>query len=122
MSAGLYKENLISAQDITQMDSSEVEDIIPYNLISKEVEILLRNNDDIEFEDRYSDKKPIIPQIENFAKNNSISLPSGWKVELTRKVKIKLAKPKIMIDDEYVQRWTELFGRFIILNKPNFSY
>jgi len=117
LSSGLYKEKLskriISAKDITEIEYSEVEDIIPYNLMSKEVERLLRNDDDVEFEDSYSNGAPILPQIEKFATDNSIVLPSGWKVELARKVKVQLVKPKVKIDDKYVQMWTKLFGYFI---------
>ena len=115
--SGLYvgemQNRIISAKDITGMDNSEIEDIIPFDLMKKEIERLLRNDEDIEFEDTYLVDTPILSQIQNFASENSIELPNGWKVELARKVKLQLAKPKVKVDDKYLEMWTNLFDSFL---------
>ena len=114
--SGLYTGDLIkriiSAKDITGIECSEVEDLIPFELMQKEIERLLRNDEDAEFE--YDRSKPILPQIEKFAAENSIVLPNSgkMKVELAKKVKIQLAKLKTQVEDKYSEMWINLFNSF----------
>ena len=59
--------------------------------------------------------KPIVPQIEVWAKSNKIELIApAWKVELAKRVKQAMlahnAKP---IPDEFVKRWDSLFGALL---------
>jgi len=79
--SGLYsgdtKTRIITAKSLTSLDNSEVEDIIPYGLMKKELERILRvDDDDNEFDDEYIDEAPLVPQIKKFADDNSISLPN----------------------------------------------
>ena len=116
--SGLYigdlKERIISAKDITEIECSEIEDLIPFEFMQKEIERLLRNDEDAEFYDVYNPSKPILPQIEKFAADNSIALPNSgkMKVELAKKVKIQLAKSKTQVEDKYLEMWIKLFNSF----------
>jgi len=115
--SGLYKgdsaQQIISAKDITAIEDSEVEDIIPYNLLKRTMERLLRNdNEDAEFDDAYSENEPLVPQIEKFAVENNIELNSGWKVELARNAKVQLLKQKSTIEEKYETMWIDLFNKF----------
>jgi len=112
--SGLYsgdaKERVITAKSLTNLDNSEVEDLMPYSLMKKELERILRiDDDDIEFDDEYVADAPIIPQIQKFVDDNSITLPKGWKVELAKKVKNLILRPKTEIESKNVDLWIKLF-------------
>lgn len=109
---GEYAKNIISAKEITEMDGSELEDIIPYKLLNKAIDKYIRC-DDIEFDDIYNDNEPIIPQVEKFASANNIELPDGWKVELAKSAKLQLLKSKTTIDEKYLKMWSGLFAKLI---------
>lgn len=114
LESGIYKDcqdRIISIRDITGQDQSEVEDLIPYEFISKAVERLLGvQEDDDEFEPE-SDK-PILPQIEAYAQERGIVLHNGWKVELSKSFKKVLSfsgRKKKAIPDVYLNMWERLF-------------
>lgn len=115
--SGLYggeaRNRIITAKSMTNVDFSEIEDIIPYSLMKKEIERILRNDDDLEFDDIYSDASPILPQIEKFAEENSIKLSLDWKEEMAKKVKKQLFNPKTKIDDKFIKIWVDLFEKLI---------
>ncbi len=109
---GLYKdskERIISIRDITEVDQSEVEDLIPYDFISKSIEKLLGVQDeDDEFEPENG--KPILPQIESFASKRGIVLEQGWKVTVAKAFKrVLLGKKLRKIPDENLEMWVRLF-------------
>ena len=115
--SGLYKgefvQRIISAKDITDIESSEIEDIMPYTFLKRAVDRLLRNDDvDVEFVDSYSVDAPLMPQIEKFAKENGITLKNGWKVDLARNAKLQLLKSKNKPEEKYVNMWISLFDKF----------
>ena len=114
--SGLYKgdlaQRIISTIDVTGINNSEVEDMIPYEFLQREIDRLLRNDNDVDFVDSYSSTEPLIPQIEKFAGNNGITL-CDWKVEMARKAKIQLLKPKTNVEDKYLTMWVGLFDKFI---------
>jgi AAA15 family ATPase/GTPase len=115
--SGVYNgENakyIISIEDITGICNSEVEDLIPYELMKNHVDKILRNDEYVDFDDFYIEREPFIPQIEIFAKNNNIELATGWKVELSKSVKMQLLKSKRRIGDNYIEKWIKLFTIFI---------
>jgi len=72
----------------------------------------LKGYDD-EFEDDYSKMQPIINQIEKFAQENEIVLEAGWKVELSKSVKVSMQKSKIVVNDSTLEKWIKLFNDFL---------
>lgn len=116
LSSGLYKdqkERIIQVKDITNIDNSEVEDIIPYALLSRGIDRLFLTVEDETFEDIYDSSLPILPQIESFAKKYSIELKKGWKVELAKSAKQLLKNKKNGdIDEETKTKWINLFSQF----------
>ena len=95
------------------MDQSEVEDIIPFSIIEKKVHNLLMIDDDEE-EFELESGKPIISQIENYAKGNSIELPKGWKVELARAFNRRIyGKKKVSIPEENMKMWQMMFKKLL---------
>lgn len=111
---GLYKdspEKVIEVKSFTQIDNSEVEDIIPYSLLKKYILRLFNTIEDEDFE--YDESLPIIPQIESFANNQHITLDKGWKVDMAKSAKNLLRnKSQGNIDDKYINIWKTLFDKF----------
>ena len=109
----LYKDEhgkVIEIQTITEMENSEVEDIIPYSLLEKGIRHFFHFLEDEDFEDEYDDAKPIVNQIEKFASDNNVELEKGWKVELAKAAKKALLKAKEeKISNEYIEKWVKLF-------------
>ena len=117
LQAGLYKDQrnrIIEIKDITTIENSEVEDIIPYSLLSKGIDRLFLMVEDESFGDIYNSSLPILPQIEAFAAKHSIKLDKrGWKVEVAKAAKQALKnKKKDAIDKEFVDKWVKLFEKF----------
>ena len=116
LSSGLYKDQkdrIIQVKDITNTENSEVEDIIPYALLSRGINRIFLIVEDEAFEDIYDSTLPILPQIEGFAKKHSIELKHGWKVELAKSAKQVLKnKKKADIDEETRTTWVNLFKKF----------
>lgn len=108
-----YKQRIISIKDITGIDQSEIEDLVPYTLISRVVSRLLGVQDeDDEFEP--DEVKPILPQIESYAAKRNIKLIDGWKVEIARAFKKIVSisgERKRKIPEKYMEMWTALFKK-----------
>ncbi len=115
--SGLYQgfENrILDIKDYTEIENSEVEDLIPFTLIKKGVDRLFNSLDEKDFEDDYDNKNPIVPQIEKFAEATGIDLEKGWKVGLSMTAKVQLRNKKAdTIPQDFIDRWTKLFSAFL---------
>ncbi len=111
---GLYsgcKDRVLEIKEFSGIEQSEIEDMIPYDLMEKGVQRLFKELDDDDFE--FESGKPLLPQIEAYAGKHNIELKTGWKVELSKVAKSQVfGKKKKEIDSEYKKKWTELFKRF----------
>lgn len=95
---------------LTNIDRSEVEDLIPFTLLDRGITRLFLTVEDYLFADDYDATKPIIPQVESFAAQHNVSLPDGWKVDLAKSAKQALrTKTVSAINQEYVEIWKKLF-------------
>lgn len=115
LSKSLYKDALdkiVTIKDICSMENSEVEDLIPYDMISKSIDRLF--NTDLDFFEYYNNEKSLIPQLELFADENDIVLPNGYKVDLARSFKQQLLKNKSCNIDSYISMWETLFNKFLL--------
>ncbi|WP_312423184.1 hypothetical protein, partial [Epilithonimonas sp.] len=115
--SGLYQglENrILDVKEFTEIEKSEVEDLIPFSLIKKGVDRLFNSLDEVDFEDNYNKEIPVVSQIETFAKANGIVLEKGWKVGISMTAKAQLKNKKSDdIPKEYVDKWTKLFNAFL---------
>lgn len=94
------------------MKESEIEDLLPGELLVREIDRIERRADQA-FYDAYNNDKPIVPQITNWAVHEKIDLPKDWKVRLAVEVKAKLlSSPDRYVDDEWLTRWVNMFSRF----------
>lgn len=117
LTSGLYKDckdSILEVSSFRDVDNAEVEDLIPIEFLKKGIGKLFENIDEDEdqFEDVYDESKPIIPQIEEFAKSNGIELEHGYKVQLAKIAKVRILKAK-GIDAEIIKSWEKLFNKFI---------
>jgi predicted ATP-dependent endonuclease of OLD family len=115
LSSELYKgseDKIISIADVTPLDNSEVEDLIPVELMSRQIDRLFKEIDEEDFTNDFYDKsKPVVSQIESFAKRHFITLDKSWKVQLAKSVKQQLLQRKLEISDDYIGMWISLFNK-----------
>jgi hypothetical protein len=112
--AELYQgqsDRVLQVGDYTQMDRSEIEDLIPVDLMVSVIARQLRGEED--FEDVFRAGEPIVPQIEAYAEKNGIALEVGWKVEIAKLIKARLLqRGASSLPAETLDRWAKLFERF----------
>lgn len=107
------KIKILSVDSFTKIEDSEIEDIIPYELLQRPIDRLF-NNVDLDFSSVYDSKKPIIPQIEQFATDNSIELFDGYKVDLARQFKQALTvRGDKFSDESIIAMWTNIFNQLM---------
>lgn len=113
---GLYagEPNLIlEIESFTGVAGSEIEDLIPAELIARELDRWLRSPD-VPFAEEMRSGSPIVPQIEAWATRHRVELPKpGWKVELAKRVKQRmLAEGPEALSSDVQARWEKLFVAF----------
>lgn len=112
--SGIYQastEKIIEVSEFACVENSEIEDLMPINLMKRQLDRLFRDVEDEDIFDVLSENEAIIPQIEMFAQNYNIELSKGWKVDLSRSVKQQLLKAK-SIPESYIEKWVQLFNKF----------
>lgn len=102
------KDKLVSVEDFThrKVSNSEIEDIMDENVIE---DIINREfHSDIEdFTFNKTDNKSIVEQIEEYASENEIVLPEGWKVRVAQRYISKNRKE----NEDIINKWKELFNK-----------
>jgi len=113
---GLYAGDpglVLEVESFTGMAGSEVEDLIPQEIIVRALDRWQRAAE-APFADEVQAGKPVVPQMNAWAKKHGISLPvPGWKVELAKRVKQQLlADGPNAIAEDVLNRWIKLFEAF----------
>jgi hypothetical protein len=108
------KDRVLETDEVFKdIKGTEIEDLVPASLIISVLDRMERRAER-EFEDVHDPKKPIIPQIKNWAEREGFEMEQGWKVKLALGVKDKLlANPNRHIEDEDINRWKELFDKLL---------
>jgi hypothetical protein len=57
---------------------------------------------------------PIVPQIEAWAKSQSIELYDGWKVDIAREAKRRALVPTHFFDAATIEKWGKLFDNLLV--------
>lgn len=110
---GLYTANperVLQVGMFVDIDGTEVEDLIPADIIVKAVDRMIREPE-TPFEGRHDASKPIVPQVEAWAKEGGATLEKGWKVELAKRVK-RVLLDGAPISAATLQVWQRLFESF----------
>lgn len=109
---GVKERVLLTDDYIKDLTDTEIEDLLPAPLLIQVLDRMERRAQQ-DFEDFHDPKKPIVPQIKSWAKNEGFELVEGWKVQLALGVKSKLlANPDKHVDDNIIEQWTSLFEKF----------
>jgi len=114
LKAGKYtdqKDKVIGVKEFIAEDVYEIEDLIEPESIIKLIDKRYRSEN--EFEDFYKKDKPIVDQIEEWAKQEGIILEKGWKVEIARDLQNKFDKNFEKVDDKYIQIWKKLYEKLL---------
>ncbi|MCH4094684.1 MAG: ATP-binding protein [Acetobacter peroxydans] len=111
--AGHESSVLNTDQFIDGIQNTEIEDLIPPELIIELIDKMERRPD-TDFEGTYEEGKPIVPQIKSWASAHNVALVANWKVQLSIETKQKLQKkPDKYVDEKFIIIWTNLFEAFL---------
>lgn len=106
---GLYmheKDKVLSVSQFISNGEYEIEDLMPSDelarLFAKQYR---RNSSDDEFDYLYDKTKPIVNQMEAFAKENGYRLPEGWKVDLAKEFQRNFDRIVSRSSDVVKERW-----------------
>lgn len=105
------KERVLDVDTFSGIAGSEIEDLIPPEVIAQVFDRWQRVPDN-DFADSLKVGQAIVPQIEQWAKSNGVELVApAWKVELAKRVKqALLGKAGKNTSEEYLARWEALFN------------
>lgn len=101
------KEKVIGVGDFLGDKEWEIEDLLPAEAIISIID--RRYRAEVYFEDVYKIGEPIVDQIEDWAKNNSIDIEDGWKVEIARIAQNRYDNLMKTIPDTLYKKWVNLF-------------
>lgn len=112
---GLYSSDpgrVLQVGAFLEIGQAEVEDLIPADIIVKTVDRMIREPE-TPLEVLHDASKPIVPQIEHWARQGGATLEKGWKVELAKRVKRALLDGgAAAVPEATLNVWSELFNSF----------
>lgn len=122
LKASLYsahKDRVLDVSHYLKVTNAEVEDLLPIDILKKILDRMFQGKEEY-FSDTYKTGMPIIGQIESYAKTNSITLETGWKVELAKEVKSRLLKAgHTTISSDSLNIWKNIFDDVLKINLKN---
>ncbi len=112
---GLYqksKEHIMLTDCFVGFEDSEIEDLFPSEFMAEVIDRWERRSD-TPFADVLEKGKPIVPQIEAWAKSQGIILQEGWKVDVARAVKKRALAVGLDKFIGVLDKWKELFEKLL---------
>ncbi len=111
LKTGRYRDQqdkVLQVNDFIKMEGGfEIEDLLPSKALIPLIDRAYRS--DNFFDDYFKKDKPIVDQIEEWARINSVTLEKGWKVELARTVQNRFDKMMDEVTEEQEETWKSLF-------------
>ena len=115
MENGLYqgaKDRILRTGKYLSFADSEIEDLFPSDFLAGVVDRWERRADK-PFVDEVEEGRPIVPQIEDWALAQRVTLEERWKVDLARAAKQRALTLGVeKFDEVTLERWTQLFKDF----------
>lgn len=115
--ADLYASSpkkVMSVGEFSGVPDAEVEDLIPVDLLANALNRMFREVDEESFTDVYDPAKPLVDQVEGFARQHGVTLDPAWKVALAKGFKTRLqAKSPPAVDSTVSDAWKKLFTRIL---------
>lgn len=108
---GLYrdsKKSIVCVKDITHLENSEIEDLIPPDFIGRGVNSILNIRNSLFAPVANS---PIVPQIEEYAAQNNVTFDSGAKVDLAKFFNMVMEDDQESVPEDYKKMWVSLFKK-----------
>lgn len=105
------KDKVIGVKDFIGDDIYEIEDLLEPDSLIKLIDKKYKAEND--FEDSYTKDKPIVNQIEDWAKTENIILEKGWKVDIARDLQNKFDKSFDKVEEKYITIWKNLFEKLL---------
>ncbi|WP_346984976.1 AAA family ATPase [Chryseobacterium sp. POE27] len=105
------KEKVIGVKDFIGEDIYEIEDLLEPDSLIRLIDKKYRAEND--FEDFYTKDKPIVNQVEDWARTENIILEKGWKVDIARDMQNKFDKNFDKVDEKYISIWKKLFEQLL---------
>jgi hypothetical protein len=104
-------ERVLNVADFAELEGSEIEDIVPPNII---IDVIDRKYiSENRFQDFYVARKPIVEQIEAWAKTERLDI-GEWKVPVSISVKQRLNSMKFAdVPKAYSIKWKKLFDEVL---------
>ena len=106
------KDRVVMIGNIRSIQNSEIEDLIPSEILIKIIDKLYFRDVENGFDDEFKSGEPIVSQIEEYSQKYSVKLPHGWKVDVAIRTKERLlaANDPMRGESEYlVEIWKKLF-------------
>ena len=120
---GLYKESedrVINISDFLGDGNWEIEDLMDKEQMARLfAKSYRRQNSEDEFDYMYDESKPIVYQMESFAKENEYDLELGWKVDLAKEVQKNFDRIISRTGEELKGKWIEILQRITNENAGN---
>ncbi|MDL2323125.1 AAA family ATPase [Bacteroidales bacterium OttesenSCG-928-A17] len=117
---GMYvdaKDKILSIASFIGEGEYEIEDLMPNDELARAFSRLYRRvSSDEDFDYSYDKNKPIINQMEVYAKENGYSLDEGWKVDLAKECQRNFDRILDKTNDDLKAKWVSLFDK--ITNSP----
>lgn len=105
------KEKIIGVKDFIGEDIYEIEDLLEPDSLIRLIDKKYRAEND--FEDFYTKDKPIVNQVEEWARTENIILEKGWKVDIAKDMQNKFDKNFDKVDEKYISIWKKLFEQLL---------
>lgn len=110
---GLYKSEeskILMVEAYSGMPDSEIEDLVPGTELARIFAKQYRGKTTDDFDDLYVADKPIVPQMEQFAKDNGYGkLDLGWKVVLAKDFVKSFDRIVASLPSKLEDTWEQLF-------------
>lgn len=110
-----FENRIIQTKDICGLENSEIEDLLPPPFLADMITRYFRKQPTEEdFSELVEVGQPIVPQVEQYAKENALELELGWKVEVAKAAKARLTPTKSIngMNETIEQQWVALFEKF----------
>lgn len=107
------EDRLLTINSFITMPGAETEDLIPPALFGRAVDYAFRQTDE-PFQGHMMAVIPIVDQVQDWAKKQSLRLPERWKVDVAKRVKHMILDGS-EIPQDFIDVWTKLFHQFISL-------
>ncbi|MGL4609042.1 MAG: ATP-dependent nuclease [Trueperaceae bacterium] len=109
----LYKnepEKVLTIDKFIGSGAFEIEDLMPKEPLARTfAKLYRRKKTDDDFDYSYDAAKPIVDQMEAFARANDYTLELGWKVTLAREFQRGFDRVQKTLSDELKLQWVSLF-------------